>query len=56
MEHASLKVTDDASLVESLGYRVHLIECGIGNIKITTLDDLPFAEAILNYRQRYKKS
>ena len=52
----SLKVTDDASLVESLGYRVHLIECGIGNIKITTLDDLPFAEAILNYRQRYKKS
>ena len=51
-----LQVTDDASLVESLGYRVHLIECGIGNIKITTMEDLPFAEAILNYRKRYQKS
>ena len=42
--------TDDATLVEKLGYRVHLIECGIGNIKITTVEDIPFAEAVLNYR------
>ena len=42
--------TDDATLVEKLGYRVHLIECGIGNIKITTIEDIPFAEAVLNYR------
>jgi 2-C-methyl-D-erythritol 4-phosphate cytidylyltransferase len=52
----NLQVTDDASLVESLGYRVHLIECGIGNIKITTIEDLPFAEAVINYRKRLKKS
>ena len=44
--------TDDATLIEHLGYRVHLIECGIGNIKITTVEDLPFAQAVLNYRTR----
>ena len=52
----NIQVTDDASLIETLGYRVHLIECGIGNIKITTIEDLPFAEAVLNYRNRFKKS
>lgn len=45
-------VTDDASLVEHLGYRVHLVECGVGNIKLTTLEDLPFAQAVLTYRSR----
>ncbi len=54
-EDSNLKVTDDASLVEAMGYRVHLIECGIGNIKITTIEDLPFAEAVLNYRKRFQK-
>ena len=48
--------TDDATLVEKLGYRVHLIECGIGNIKITTVEDIPFAEAVINYRNRYKQA
>ena len=46
--------TDDSTLVEKLGYRVHLIECGIGNIKITTVEDIPFAEAVLNYRKQNK--
>ena len=55
-EENNLTATDDATLVEGLGYRVHLIECGIGNIKITTLDDIPFAEAILNYRVRNKQA
>ncbi len=50
-----LAATDDATLVEGLGYRVHLIECGIGNIKITTVEDIPFAEAVLNYRVRNKQ-
>lgn len=49
-------VTDDASLVEKLGYRVHLIECGIGNIKITTIEDIPLAEAVINYRNRNKQA
>lgn len=48
-------VTDDASLIENMGYRVHLIECGPGNIKITTIEDLPMAQAILNYRKRLQQ-
>ena len=48
--------TDDATLVEKLGYRVHLIECGIGNIKITTVEDIPLAEAVINYRNRHKQA
>lgn len=43
-------VTDDNSLIEHLGYQVRMVECGIENIKITTQDDLPLAEAILQYR------
>ena len=46
------QATDDATLIEKLGYRVHLIECGIGNIKITTIEDIPLAEAVLDYRKR----
>lgn len=45
-------VTDDNSLVEHLGYRVRMVECGMENIKITTQEDLPLAEAILQYRSR----
>jgi 2-C-methyl-D-erythritol 4-phosphate cytidylyltransferase len=37
--------TDDASLVEQLGHPVTLIEGDYANIKITTLEDLAFAEA-----------
>ena len=55
-EENNLKATDDATLIEGLGYRVHLIECGIGNIKITTVEDIPFAEAILSYRNRNKQA
>ena len=55
-EENKLTATDDATLIEGLGYRVHLIECGIGNIKITTTDDIPFAEAVLNYRKRNIKA
>lgn len=47
--------TDDASLVEHLGYRVRLVECGRSNIKITTPDDLPLARAIISYREDKKK-
>lgn len=45
-------VTDDNSLIEHLGYGVKMVECGIENIKITTPDDLPLAEAILQYRSK----
>ncbi len=42
--------TDDASLVEGAGGRVLLVEGERTNIKLTTPDDLVFAEAILTAR------
>ncbi|HBG71569.1 MAG: 2-C-methyl-D-erythritol 4-phosphate cytidylyltransferase [Bacteroidetes bacterium GWF2_43_63] len=39
--------TDDASVVESSGYPIRIIEGNPENIKITTPADLKFAEAIL---------
>ena len=39
-------VTDDASLVEQLGYRVKIYMGSYDNIKITTPDDLALAEAL----------
>lgn len=44
--------TDDSALIENLGYRVRLVECGRANIKITTPMDLPLAQAILDYRNK----
>lgn len=41
--------TDDASLVERL-YPVHIVESDYDNIKITTPEDMFFAEAILKKR------
>lgn len=38
--------TDDASLVERLGKRVRMVQGSYGNIKITTKEDLLFAEFI----------
>jgi 2-C-methyl-D-erythritol 4-phosphate cytidylyltransferase len=40
------EVTDDASLVEQLGYRVKLFMGAYDNIKITTADDLALAEVL----------
>ena len=42
--------TDDAALIEHLGYQVRLVECGIANMKITTQSDLAVAKAILKDR------
>jgi len=46
------EVTDDASLVEQLGYRVKLYMGSYDNIKITTPDDLALAEVLW---QKYGK-
>ncbi len=43
--------TDDASLVERLGVPVSIIRGSYDNIKITTQEDLLFAEALLQRRQ-----
>lgn len=39
--------TDDASVVENLGYKIHLVEGNADNIKITHQHDLIIAEAIM---------
>ena len=51
----SFEATDDNSLAEQLKHPVRLVECGANNIKITTREDLPIAEAILRERRRAEK-
>lgn len=42
--------TDDATVVESIGEKVHLIDGNHDNIKITTPEDIAIAEAMIKYR------
>ncbi len=51
-KRTGFEATDDNGLIEHMGYRVHLVECGYENLKITTADDLTTAEAILQYREK----
>jgi 2-C-methyl-D-erythritol 4-phosphate cytidylyltransferase len=44
---AEVEVTDDAALLERLGLPVHIFPGSYTNIKITTQEDLLFAEALL---------
>ncbi len=44
-------VTDDAAAVERLGHPVVLVECDASNLKVTTPEDLPLAEALLARRE-----
>lgn len=45
-------VTDDATLVENLGYKVKVYPGSEANIKVTTPEDLLLAEAILRSSER----
>jgi len=49
-QKAKGEATDDASLVEQLGYRVKLYMGAYDNIKITTPDDLVLAEVLWHKR------
>ena len=40
--------TDDSMLVESAGFKVHTVEAGAYNIKITTDEDFYVAERIIS--------
>jgi len=42
-----LKVTDDASLLEALGYKVHLVDGDPINIKMTYKEDMEILKALL---------
>lgn len=44
--------TDDASVIESCGHNIHLVEGEITNLKITTQTDLLIAEKIIEKRLR----
>ena len=46
------KYTDDASVVEASGGQVELLQGDYRNIKITTAEDLIFAEALLNANKK----
>ncbi len=51
-EEAGFIGTDDASLVEWLGHEVAVVEGDYFNIKLTTPEDLLFAEAIMRERKK----
>lgn len=53
-ERTGFTATDDNALIEHLGYRIRLVECGGENLKITTQKDLALAEAILAHREKNK--
>ncbi len=54
-EKDNFKATDDCSIVEHAGFTVKLVDCGYSNIKITSPEDLIFAEAIIKNREDLKK-
>lgn len=53
-QRTGFTATDDNALIEHLGYRIRLVECGAENLKITTKADLALAEAILAHREKNK--
>lgn len=44
--------TDDASVLEAAGGKIHLVDGNVENIKITTPQDLIIAKAFVNHDQR----
>ena len=42
--------TDDCQLMENLGYTVWVVPGKYTNLKVTTAEDIPLAEAILQQR------
>jgi 2-C-methyl-D-erythritol 4-phosphate cytidylyltransferase len=52
---AKSNVTDDASMVESLGHKVKVFRGAYTNIKVTTPEDLIMAEAIIKSREQMLK-
>lgn len=51
-ERDRIRVTDDNSMVEYIGHRIKLIDCGPENLKITTKADLIMAEVLLRLHER----
>lgn len=53
-QEEDLRLTDDASVAERAGHQVTLIEGAYENIKVTTPEDLVFAEAFLRSQKTAK--
>lgn len=53
-EKDRIRVTDDNSMVEYIGHRVKLVDCGPENFKVTTKADLIMAEVLLRMEE-YEK-
>ena len=51
-QELDIEATDDAMLVESLGYKLKLIEGSYENIKLTTPEDVIIARALIEDRER----
>jgi len=51
-EFGRIPVTDDSSLVEKMGVKVHIVKGSYSNIKITTREDILIAECIARGNQR----
>ena len=47
-ERKRIQLTDDAALVEQLGFKVKCVMGSYGNLKITTPEDLVVAETLMN--------
>ena len=47
----NVRATDDSMLVERIGFKVKMVECGSENLKITVPMDVKIAEAILRARE-----
>lgn len=54
-EKEGFRATDDNSMVEAIGHRVKLVDCGPENFKITTKADLIMAEVLLRMQEREEK-
>lgn len=46
-----LAITDDCSAMEIMGVKTHVVEGDVDNIKLTTPNDIIFAEAIIKNRE-----
>ena len=55
-ERDGASVTDDCMLVERIGFKVHAVDCGHENIKLTYATDKIIAEAILTARAEAEKA
>ncbi len=54
-ERDGCTATDDCMLCERLGFKIHLVDCGKTNMKITYKEDMIIAKAILDYRKKEEK-